>query len=219
MKNMRNIRNLLFLLCFLCSTTTLAADPLGRLFLTPEQRVQLDTARAQRDRRLPITAEAETTPAAPIPQGPATVTYNGVVRRSDGKSTVWINGKPVTERNHMGSAGDVNVTSVRRDGAVSVTIPQADRQASLKVGQSLDVTSGVIEESYRRRATLPRPPEKPLLTPAQAAPTTPNATASITTAPPSTDSAKSATRPIRESDTKEADPESGAVPAVRVLQK
>ena len=48
------IHKYLFLLIFLSSPEVLAADSLGRLFLTPEQRTQLDTARAQRDRRLPV---------------------------------------------------------------------------------------------------------------------------------------------------------------------
>jgi hypothetical protein len=82
------------------------------------------------------------------------VTYNGVVRRSDGKSTVWINGNPITERST--SNPEINLLNVRRDGAVSIAVPQADRTASLKVGQSLEVTSGTIEESYARRATIPK---------------------------------------------------------------
>ena len=149
------IHKYLFLLIFLSSPEVLAADSLGRLFLTPEQRTQLDTARAQRDRRLPVqeTEAAPVTPVAP-PQGPDVVTYSGVVRRSDGKSTVWINGKPVNERSRAQPDHEVSVTGLRNDGAVSVAIPQADRRASLKVGQSLSVTSGTIEESYLRRETL-----------------------------------------------------------------
>ena len=203
-------RNYLFLLLFFYAGAVPAADGLGRLFLTPEQRAQLEIVRTQRDRRLPVSIETETA-AAPVPaapQGPEIVTYNGVVRRSDGKSTVWINGKPVNERDRRSSDSEVTVLGVQRDGAVSVAIPQADRKASLKVGQSLDVTSGTIEESYARRATLirpaavPAPVATPAATPAPLAPVT--AAASL----------KPAGRPVRESDTKEADPESGAAPAI-----
>lgn len=184
----------------------LAADSLGRLFLTPDQRAQLEIARAQRDRRLPI-AETEGAPtAAPVPQGPDVVTYSGVVRRSDGKSTVWLNGKPVNERNRSQPEHEVSVTGLQRDGAVSVAIPQADRRASLKVGQSLEVTSGAIEESYSRRVTLPRPAENT----SAAAPAAPPPAAAATTKP--------AGRPVRPSDAKESDPESGAAPAVPVVR-
>ena len=225
------LRNYLFLLIFYCFGDALAADSLGRLFLTPEQRAQLEIVRAQRDRRLPVSIETETA-AAPVPaapQGPEIVTYNGVVRRSDGKSTVWINGKPVNERDRRRSDSEVTVLGVQRDGAVSVAIPQADRKASLKVGQSLEVTSGTIEESYARRATLARPQvNTPAATPSAATPAvtapaatpapaptapaaaTPIPSASVAGASP----AKPAGHPVRESDTKEADPESGAAPAV-----
>lgn len=203
------IRNYLFLLIYCCSIPALAADSLGRLFLTSDQRAQLEIARSQRDRRLPITVTegAPTAAPAPAPQGPDVVTYSGVVRRSDGKSTVWLNGKAVNERNRSQPEHEVSVTGLQRDGAVSVAIPQADRRASLKVGQSLEVTSGAIEESYSRRATLPRPAA---ITAATAPAAPPTAAAAAT---------KPVGRPVRPSDTKESDPESGAAPAVRVPGK
>ncbi|MEQ1773191.1 MAG: hypothetical protein ABL891_05340 [Burkholderiales bacterium] len=172
---------------------TVAADNMGRLFFEPAQRAQLDAARKQRDRRSLVTSDAE---AIAAPQGPDVLTYNGVVRRSDGKSTVWINGKPMTERTRD---SDVSVLGMRRDGAVSVTVPQAERPASLRVGQSVDVISGTIEESYARRATLYRPPTAdPAVTPAK---------------PPATAPTPAAQRAVRR-DTKEADPDSGAAPSV-----
>lgn len=166
-----------------CATdAAVAAEGLGRLFFAPGQRAQLDVARAQRDRRAPIIVE-NTEQAAP--QGPDVLTYSGVVRRNDGKSTVWINGKPMTERTRD---GDVNLLGVRRDGAVSVTVPQTDRAASLRVGQSLDVISGTIEEPYARRKTLQS-------SPVRAAPA-------------------AASRRLTKSDAKVSDPDSGAAPPV-----
>ena len=151
------MRKHLFLLIFLCLSPwggqVRAADSLGRLFLVPEQRAQLEIVRAQRDRRIaPVIEDAPVVAAPPRPSVPPVVTYSGIVNRSDGRSTVWINGKPVNERERVKGADEVNITGVR-DGVVSVAIPQVDRRASLRVGQSLDVESGVIEESYRRRAT------------------------------------------------------------------
>ncbi len=204
----------LFLLIFFSVTETMAADSLGRLFLTPQQRTQIETTRALRDRRLP-TQEADGAPATPAPpQGPEVVTFNGVVRRSDGKSTVWINGQPLNERNRTQPDHEVSVTGLRNDGAVSVAIPQAERRASLKVGQSLVVTSGKIEESYLRRETLihqsANTPAAPAPESAAAKPDAP-----VATQRPATGTA----RPVRKSDTREADPESGAAPALRKSEK
>ena len=143
-------RNYLFLLIFIAIPEVRAADNLGRLFFTPEQRAQLDIVRAQRDPRQPVVAETEraVSPPAPAPQGPDTVTYNGVVRRSDGKSTVWINGKPIDERSRIRGSREVNVVGMRKDGAVYVAVPQASRTASLRVGQRLEVESGRIIDPY-----------------------------------------------------------------------
>ena len=183
------------LACLLGCTAgyTAAAESMGRLFFEPSQRAQLDLARAQRDRRSPVVVLDTEQPATP--QGPGVVTYNGVVRRSDGKSTVWINGKPITERTRD---SDVSVLSVRRDGAVSVTVPHADRSASLQVGQSMEVESGKIEESYARRATLYRPPVASAPAPVPAAIAAPTAAA----------------KRAAQRDAKESDPDSGTAPPV-----
>jgi hypothetical protein len=165
------------------TSDAVAADGLGRLFFAPGQRAQLDVARAQRDRRAPIIVENTEQPA---PQGPDVLTYSGLVRRNDGKATVWINGKPMTERTRD---SDVNLLGVRRDGAVSVAVPQTDRAASLRVGQSLDVTSGTIEEPYARRKTLNTSPAR------AAAPA-------------------AASRRSPRGDAKAVDPDSGAAPPV-----
>ena len=189
------------LACAACAShAAYAADGLGRLFFAPSQRAQLDAARAQRDRRGVQSTETEQT----APQGPDVVTYSGVVQRNDGKSTVWINGKPITERTRD---SDVSVLGVRRDGAVSVAVPQADRSASLKVGQSMEVTSGTIEEPYARRATLYRPPATP-------APTATPAAGTAATSAPAAVTAPAAAKRTARRDTSEIDPDSGAAPPV-----
>lgn len=60
-----------------------AADP-GRLFYTPAQRAQLEAARAGN------AAAARRSESA----GTAPLRFDGVVIRSDGRSTSWINGQP-----------------------------------------------------------------------------------------------------------------------------
>lgn len=147
------------LACHVCAAP--AADNLGRLFFTPAQRAQLDTARRQRAHRPAIEAAAEESPPAAI------VTYSGVVQRSDGHSTVWINNRAVRDRARMDAAEPR--ARVDAYGAASITLPQQQRSIRLKVGQTADVASGRVVESYARRpapapaATPPAPPADPVL--------------------------------------------------------
>lgn len=128
-----------------------AAEPMGRLFFTPAQRAQLDVARTQRARATLSTEKTEELQsAAPAPQ---TITYDGVVRRSDGKSTVWLNSRPLHDKN--AASGPAIVGRVRADGGVSLQIPQSGRAVELKPGQSIELLSGAIEERYARKPAAP----------------------------------------------------------------
>lgn len=144
------------------AASSAAADaPLGRLFFTPSQRSSLDIARQQRARTTVATENSEDAQtAAPVPQS---ITYDGAVRRSDGQSTVWINRRPVRDKDPAGSA--VVVGRVRQDGSVSLQIPQSGRSVELKPGQSVELLSGTIEESYARKPP-PAPEAKPESKPA-----------------------------------------------------
>lgn len=133
-------------------------EPMGRLFFTPAQRSSLDVARSQRARAT-LSTERTEEQAAPVEQS---LTYSGMVRRSDGKSTVWINGRPVTEQEAIGGATVVG--RVGADGSVSLQVPQSGRRVELKPGQSVELLSGTIEEGYSRKpiAPEPKPAAKPL---------------------------------------------------------
>lgn len=136
-----------------------AQERLGRMFFTPAQRASLDVARSQRARAAVATEKSEQE-ATPVPQ---TITYSGVLRRSDGKTTVWINNQPVHDRESAGAAAIVG--RVRPDGSVTLQVPQSGRSVSLKPGQSVELLSGAVEEAYSRRfeATKaePNPAAKP----------------------------------------------------------
>ncbi|MGE5319256.1 MAG: hypothetical protein ACM3KD_03655 [Hyphomicrobiaceae bacterium] len=75
----------------LCVSSLSLAAPveLGRLFYTPAQRAQLESAR---------TRNVTQTAGARAPEGsdstPPPLRYDGVLIRSDGKTTRWIDGKP-----------------------------------------------------------------------------------------------------------------------------
>ncbi len=127
-----------------------AAEPPGRFFFTPEQRVQLDIARKQKS-RVTLASEIEEN-AAPVAE---ILTLGGSVRRSDGKSTVWLNNRAVNDREAPG--GVIIDHRLRPNGAVSLQVPQSARSIELKVGQSVDIVSGVIEEPFARQVTAPKP--------------------------------------------------------------
>lgn len=135
---------LLIIVLGLAAQFAQAADSIGRIFFTPEQRTQLDTLRTQK-------AVASRVREEPVPE---IVTYSGIVRRSDGKATVWINDEALSEadlRNKASIAGRIS-----RDGRVSLQAPQS--AVELKVGQSATLFSGKVEEAFTQRpAPVPQP--------------------------------------------------------------
>jgi hypothetical protein len=120
------------------------AEPLGKLFFSPAQRAQLDQARSQKSR---VTLASENPQeAAPAPE---VVTFTGVVKRSDGKSTIWINNRAVADG--AAPSGVPLTGTVGKDGTVSLRSPQGERTIQLKVGQSVELLSGTVEEPYARK--------------------------------------------------------------------
>jgi hypothetical protein len=119
-----------------------AADDLGRMFFTPEQRATLDKTRKQNSR-----SEADREFKPPAPPLPQNVSVTGMIRRSDGKNTIWLNNRVVDER----PASGIVARAGKRDNQVRLTLPDAGTSVELKVGQTLEVVSGTIEENYVRR--------------------------------------------------------------------
>jgi hypothetical protein len=116
------------------------------MFYTPAQRATLDNARKQ-NIRVEIGNESEQQPAAaPVPQN---VSVNGIIRRSDGKNTIWLNNRVVNEQN----PGGMNAAIGKSDNRVRLSVPDSGRSVDLKVGQTVEIVSGTIEESYLRRPT------------------------------------------------------------------
>lgn len=111
-----------------------AAQQLGRLFFTPEQRAELD---ARRKARVPDK------PAATLIESPST-TLDGYVKRSDGKSTVFLNGEPVTEG---ADARRAQVVPSRTDPSrAAIEMGEGGRRVPLKVGESLDRGTGEVSD-------------------------------------------------------------------------
>ena len=136
---------LAFLLVGLTFASRADEPPLGRLFLTPQQRAALDNARRNRVRAAAVAAAADKKPKPPPVQD---ITINGVVRRSDGESTIWVNGHPTDGETDDGMHV---VASPGGDNSIVVREPEKGRKVRLKVGQRVDLTTGRVQESYEAR--------------------------------------------------------------------
>ena len=113
-----------------CSSAA-AEEPLGRLFFTPERRQALD-----QQRQSGIQEKAE------IPADP-TLTINGVVTRSSGKRTVWING---VARNDREAQDGVTVSpSPNLPGKVVVDL-NGDQIGRTSVGATVNRNTGETED-------------------------------------------------------------------------
>ena len=74
----------------------------GRLFYTQAQRIMLNNARLHQVTDLPKTSTSTSTPQVSAP-----VSFDGVITRSDGVATHWINGRP-----HVGRSSN-NVRNLK----------------------------------------------------------------------------------------------------------
>ena len=108
------------------------AQELGRLFFTPEQRAALD---ARRKARLPD-RPAVTTSVSP------TTRLDGYVKRSGGRSTVFINGETLLE----GTADAPVVDPEPRGGRVPVPAGEGGKRVELRPGEVLDRSTGQVRD-------------------------------------------------------------------------
>jgi len=143
---------LMMLLMMLLPFGTLADDRMGRLFLTPAERTNLDYLRKNSkppEKILPSDAQEGVTVLSDAPQAPpAIVSIQGYVKRSDGKGTVWVNRQPVQERT---STSEFSVGKLgAKDNRVEVKLPGSSKPVSLKAGQYYDSASGMIVDDRRR---------------------------------------------------------------------
>lgn len=100
---------------------------LGRLFFTPERRVALERQRTHN------VQEAQTL------QG-TTMSLDGVVYRSSGKATVWINHQAQTE-GESARTGVSAVVSAKTPGS-ALLAPGEERPTQMKVGEAMNRATG-----------------------------------------------------------------------------
>ena len=104
-----------------------AEEALGRLFFTPERRQTLD-----RQRQFNIQEKQE------VPEDP-TFTIDGVVTRSSGKRTVWLNG--VAQNDEETPSGISITTTLRQPGKVLVRSADAPAGGA-SVGDTVNRSTG-----------------------------------------------------------------------------
>lgn len=88
------------------------AEPVepGRLFYTPAQRAQLENVRARN-----VSQQARQSQPGSSDGAPAPLRFDGMVIRSDGKTTRWVDGKP--QLDGSGVSG-LKPGQIRADGHV-----------------------------------------------------------------------------------------------------
>jgi hypothetical protein len=128
------MRLALLLVVLLAAGAAQAADELGRLFFTPAQRFALDARRK---------AHVPDKPAAAAAASPVT-RIDGYVQRSQGPSTVWMNGESLGE----GSPEAPRIEAPARGGEprVSINVGDGGPRVRLKAGEALDRGSGEVKD-------------------------------------------------------------------------
>lgn len=145
------------------------AQSLGRLFTTPQQRQSLDEirydARTARPEPVPDPEPVAATPS-PQPQEPivSKLVINGVVKRSGGRSTVWVNGEQVRPGGVSRDGIAVN-PSRRRARGVQIRLPSGTETIELKPGQKIDVATGAVVEAYEASPASDAPSAFPAASP------------------------------------------------------
>ena len=130
-------------------TSGAEAQRLGRLFSTPEERLQLDELRRELEYGQPPEPEPEPDRIeVKVQRGPtfSQFTINGVVLRSGGGGSTWVNGTRVEQ-------GAVTREGVRVDASddgnqVKIVLPSGVHTIQLKAGQKIDVASGAVLEAF-----------------------------------------------------------------------
>ncbi len=122
------------------------AQRLGRLFFSPEEREALEEARREFELGGEVEPEPET-PLPPVQDAPVVrkLKVDGMVRRSDGLDSIWVNRTVVS--------GGVTREGMRveaRGREVELRLPSGGELARLRPGQELDVESGAVTEGFER---------------------------------------------------------------------
>jgi hypothetical protein len=140
---MRTIFLVLSILSIPCICAGADQESIGRLFSTPAERAKLDQMRERGQASRDDSAQSPT--ALPIEPPRTIFSLDGYVRRSNGKSTTWINQVAQTEVDN--TKGIRVQQSLSHSPTVFIALPSG-KQTRLKVGQTIDASTGAIRDVY-----------------------------------------------------------------------
>ncbi len=118
-----------------------AEEGLQRLFTTREQRQKLDSLRFIPNLH---TNEIDSSPTS-LPKLPTKIKFNGLIKRSDGKSIVWVNG-----RKHLFRQGFVVHLDKLDALQLPITLSHPNQLINIKPGQVINTNKGKLEEGYHQ---------------------------------------------------------------------
>lgn len=121
------------------------AEPLQRLFMTPEQRAELDKLRFA---PLPNTPEAKQTE---IPEPPAQISFRGVVSLPRQAPVVFLDYPKVN--NSERPSFDAKLIHTPHP-QLEVTLLKSGKVVALKPGQVLETSNGKITEIYENPSVI-----------------------------------------------------------------
>ena len=142
----------------LVASTAVADDRIGRLFSTPDDRAKLDMLRSGLVKKMALSeSDADRGESGLQPAEP--VYFNGLVRRSDGRTTVWVNGQRLDQ---SGGTDELTLRSrVDRQNRVKLRLNKERRTVQLKPGQAWDPAVKQIVERFRIEKKRPEPKQMP----------------------------------------------------------
>lgn len=138
-------------LLLVCTAVT-ADDDIGRLFSTPTDRAELDMLRGGYGSDEKVDVETQQPALQPVSDP---LYLNGLIQRSDGRTTVWVNGQRLDQQ-----GGDEMLTLRSRadsQNRVKLLLKDEQRDIRLKPGQAWDPASKQIIERYRVEKRRPQP--------------------------------------------------------------
>ena len=130
----------------------------GTLFTSAEERRYLDYLREDfllRNQQNGFNIEDTQIPEIPTdgiagPTGPNEYTLDGILRRGDGRISVWLNNQLVTE-----DGLPANARLVRDGASYAIQFTTATGPQLLRPGQTLQLATGTVQERYQRPALMP----------------------------------------------------------------
>ncbi len=135
-----------------------AGQSLQRLFSTPAMRAELDRRRLRVSQGQPMVetiAAPVAIPVAPLQEEEIVYQLSGIVSRSDGYYTVWVNNRPYP---HDQLPDNMELLAQRGEERLRIRNPETGEAFIVLPGQVLNLTTGEILESYQRSIQSPVSP-------------------------------------------------------------